>query len=230
MVGMGDFLPIMGIGIIVALVPALALTLILVRGKGSLWKIFLFGWAGWLLALAIRIVPLQLPQQLLAPQLESSVMLLLLFGAYASAMAGIFEEGIRYFILKRRPKLMANTSSILSFGLGWGIGEAIIIYVPAIASLPFLSPSVPTLLEILPGALERNLAIMTHLALTLIVIRGISKGKIYLVLAMALHFLVNLVGVTTITLTGDAWFSELALAVAVGATVIVAYYVGRKGS
>jgi len=229
MVAMGEFLPTMVIGIVIAIVPALALTIILVRGKGSLWKIFLFGWAGWLLALVIRIIPVQLPQQLLAPQLESEGILLLLFLAYASVMAGIFEEGIRYFILKRRPKLMANTSSILSFGLGWGIGEAIIIYVPAIASLPLLSPSVPTLLEILPGALERNLAIITHLALTLIVIKGISKGKIYLVLAMALHFLVNLVGVTTITLTGNAWFSELTLALAVGATVIVAYFVVKKG-
>jgi len=229
MVAMGEFLPIMVIGIVIALVPALALTIILVRGKGSLWKIFLFGWAGWLLALVIRIIPVQLPQQLFAPQLESEGMLLLLFLAYASVMAGIFEEGIRYFILKRRPKLMANTSSILSFGLGWGIGEAIIIYVPAIVSLPLLGSSVPTLLEILPGALERNLAIITHLALTLIVIKGISKGKIYLVLAMTLHFLVNLVGVTTITLTGNAWFSELTLALAVGATVIVAYFVVKKG-
>lgn len=62
----------------------------------------------------------------------------------------------------------------------------------------------------------------------MIVIKGITRGRIFLVLAMALHFLVNLVGVTVITLTGDAWFSELALALAVGATLIVAYFVVRR--
>jgi uncharacterized membrane protein YhfC len=200
-------------GISIAILPFLVFSFYTNGRKWSLWKCFLFGWGGWLLALAIRIIPVQLPALIFQGQLSSNVALLLLYVAFASAMAGIFEEGMRYLFLDQRKHLRSSRESLLSFGLGWGIGEALILYVPSILALPFLSETIPSFLQILPGALERNIAIAAHLGLTFLVlqsVRGRGRPKKWLGLAMLLHFGLNMVSVSSLVLTQSAWLSELA--------------------
>lgn len=199
-----------------ALGPFLILTAAKVRG-GAAWKAFVFGIAGWALALVLRIVPLQLPVAFLGEALLTDVAILLAFGAFASLLAGIFEEGIRYGLMRRVKSLR---TTILAFGLGWGIGEALLIYVPAIATL-WVMGQAPPFLEMLPGAIERNLAIALHVSLAFIIAASLKNRKL-LVLAIFLHFFANVVAITTATVTENVWLAEGFLGVVVMASVLIA--------
>lgn len=223
MPGTQAFLLVAVAGILVALAPFLAVAVYVARASGKLWKAFLWGWGGWFLALLLRIVPVQVPQLVFLTEIQSSLTLALLIGLYASAMAGLFEEGIRFYFLKRNEGLRANRASLMSFALGWGIGEAIIIYVPAIAALPLVSESLPTLLEILPGALERNMAIVAHISLSFIVLRSLAGGKMFLGAAMLVHFGLNAAALSVLVYTNNVWLTELTLAIAVGIALVLAH-------
>ncbi|MBU0952835.1 MAG: YhfC family intramembrane metalloprotease [Nanoarchaeota archaeon] len=216
---MSDFLTAAFVGCVIAIGPFLALSFWVNRGNRGLWKAFFFGWGGWLAALLVRLIPVQLPV-ILAPGILESMVFLIIYGAYASAMAGLFEEGFRYTIMKR--KISADQKTLLTFGLGWGVGEALLLYVPNILALPLVLEIAPSLLDILPGAIERNLAIVLHLALTMIVFSSFSKGRKYLWLAMFLHFLVNMAAVSAVTVTQNIWLTELLVAVLVALSFLIA--------
>jgi uncharacterized membrane protein YhfC len=219
-------LPVILIGIGLAIGPALAVAVYVARSHRALWVAFLWGWAGWLIALVLRLIPVQIPQVLFLHQIQTDVTAALLFGFYASALAGLFEEGIRYFFL-RRPALRASGKTILSFGLGWGLGEAIILFVPALALLPLVPGPAPSTLAILPGALERNLAIIAHVALTFIVLHAVAGRRGLLVLAIGLHFALNAAALSILILTADVWLTELAIAAVVVVTLAIATWVSR---
>lgn len=205
-----DFLPIILLGIIVAIGPFLAFAILRNRWNRTLWKAFLFGWGGWFLALIARLLPVQVPALFLGSSLTSDLTVALIYIAYASILAGVFEEGFRYIFLQQR-SFLRKPPALLAFGLGWGLGEALIIYVPAIMTLPFMATSIPGIMGILPGALERNIAILAHLSFTMIVCRAVSsRKKSLLYLSMALHALLNIVSVYSLVLTQNAWLSELA--------------------
>ncbi len=226
-----DFLPTILLGIAVAIGPFLAFTIYRLRNHKTLWKAFFFGWGGWFLALIARIIPLQVPALFLADSLATDTMTLLFYIAYASILAGLFEEGFRYIFLDQR-KSLRSRGPLLFFALGWGIGEAIIIYVPSMIALPFLTETAPSLLEILPGAIERNIAILAHISFTFIVLRSVSSGKPgrkkFLILAMSLHAILNIVSVYTLILTQNAWLTELAAALTTAMTLYIAYRLTRK--
>lgn len=219
----GAFLPAILLGVGLAVGPFLAATIYLARFRGALWKAFVFGWAGWLLALVIRLVPVQVPQVLLLDRLQSDLTLALLLIVYASAMAGLFEEGVRYWFLRRWEGLRASRHALLAFALGWGVGEALVLYVPAVATLPLVQATPPALLDVLPGALERNLAILAHLSFTFVVLAALGRGKGLLALAMALHFALDFVIVAAFQLTGDIWLAEGLGVVLVAGLLSVAY-------
>jgi uncharacterized membrane protein YhfC len=221
-----EFLPAALAGIAIAIGPFLVMSIYIARGRWSLWKAFLFGWGGWFIALVIRIIPVQLPAAFLASELAANTALLLLYIAFASAMAGLFEEGMRYLFLDQRKQLRASWKGLLSFGLGWGVGEAMIIYVPSIAALPFLAEKLPSFLEILPGAIERNIAILAHIGFTFIVLRSVTgreKGKRFLLLAMFLHFTLNIASASALILTENVWLTEAVAAIITIAILVIAY-------
>lgn len=227
-----EFLPVVLAGIAVAIGPFIAFTVYIARGRWFLWKAFLFGWGGWLIALLIRIVPVRLPGVFLAGELATNTALLLFYVAFASAMAGLFEEGMRYLFLDQRKSLRSSGKTLLSFGLGWGIGEAILIYVPSIALLPFLAEKLPSFLDILPGAIERNVAILAHIGFTFIVLRSVNggkKSKRFLLLAMFLHFALNVASVSALILTQNAWLTEIAAALGAAAILVIAYRLNSGG-
>ncbi|MDX1534554.1 MAG: hypothetical protein R3291_02930, partial [Thermoplasmata archaeon] len=103
-------------------------------------------------------------------------------------------------------------------------------YVPAVAVLPFAPGVELTSLDLLPGALERNMAIVGHVAFTYIVLHAITRGKGLLLLAMGLHFALNAVAVSTVLLTGNIWLAELALAGMVVVILGLATWVSRGWS
>ena len=137
-------------------------------------KLLLFGGMGWVLALILRIIPLNL-FQLLVQDLVAVI-------GYSAILAGLFEEGMRFWLIKRTKT--SDLKAGLTFGLGWGIAEALVIYFPSV----LLSPTTSSLglLDLLPGVLERYVAVLAHIALTFIVLKATSY-KEYLVVAVVAH-------------------------------------------
>lgn len=224
-----EFLQPFLLATLVALGPFLALTVYLARGKGSLWKGFFFGWLGWFLAFVIRVIPVQIPAVLYPGQIEASILVYLLYVGYASAMAGIFEEGFRYFFLRIGKALERGRSYPLSFALGWGLGEAIILFELNIAVIPLvLQPPYPSFADLLPGAFERNLAILAHISFTFIVLRGLASRKAFVGLAAFLHFGLNFATLTFLLLTENVWLTELFLGGLVAALLVGAIYLRPK--
>ena len=152
--------------------------------KGILW--FSLGSACFTIAQPLFRIPIL--QQL---QQSTDFILLytlnpLLIGLIIAFSAGIFEEGFRFlfkqFLIK---PIKCPISQPIIFGLGHGIAEALFILIPAfsLASVDQLGLAV----------LERFLAIILHVNLTIIVWNGFQKKQrfFYLILAITVHGAVN---------------------------------------
>ncbi len=100
--------------------------------------------------------------------------------------AGVFEEGFRFlfkqFLIKPGK---CNFSQPVIFGLGHGIAEALILLVPTLSLVPISQLGLATL--------ERVLAIILHVNLTIIVWNGFRRNRriLYLLIAIVIHGFVN---------------------------------------
>jgi len=171
------------VAVLIALLPAFILFLFLFFSswENLLWVVFGLGALGWFLAFLLRILPLQAPVKIYGPMFTLTLWNL----AYASILAGLFEEGIRYVLMRKIWFIRQSFRHVTSFGLGWGFGEAAIIYVGTLISLWIIGKHF-TFLDMLPGAVERNLAIVIHVALTFILIKAIVSLR-FLWFAMGIH-------------------------------------------
>lgn len=110
----------------------------------------------------------------------------LLVGILIAFSAGIFEEGFRFLFKSYLLKpVKTDILEAITFGLGHGLAEAIIILGPFLFTVPFQSLTL--------GILERILAIILHIGLTVIVWNGFQLNKKikYLIIAIVLHGSVN---------------------------------------
>lgn len=110
----------------------------------------------------------------------------ILIGILIALSAGVFEEGFR-FLFKQfliRPSECTISQPIV-FGLGHGIAEALIILLPALASL--------SIVQLGLAFLERGLAIILHVTLTVMVWNGFQQKQrvLYLLIAIAIHGFVD---------------------------------------
>lgn len=110
--------------------------------------------------------------------------------------SGIFEEGGRFlfrnFLIgdEGKPVNLGKNKSILDpvvFGLGHGLCEAAYFFLPLIGSYSFM--------VLLPGLMERVIAIVFHVGMTVLVFKGFEVGKkySYTLLAMLIHSAFNYV-------------------------------------
>lgn len=110
----------------------------------------------------------------------------LLVGIIIAFSAGIFEEGFRFVFRSyiSKPVKLGILEPII-FGLGHGLAEAFILLGPVIFRVPLSSLYV--------GILERFLAIILHIGLTVIIWNGfqLNKKYRYLGIAILVHGLVN---------------------------------------
>ncbi|MCP8308644.1 MAG: YhfC family intramembrane metalloprotease [archaeon] len=130
--------------ILIALIPAFALFIYFSRAKGSMWLAFILGGAGWFGALLLRLLPLQLPLVIYGQDFASN----LVYFGYASLLAGLFEEGIRYICIKKASFTREDHRHVLSFGLGWGFLEAVLIYALSVLAILIFMPEL-TFMELL---------------------------------------------------------------------------------
>lgn len=109
----------------------------------------------------------------------------LLIGIIIAFSAGIFEEGARFIFRSFLPTPKLGIIEPIMFGLGHGLAEALIIILPYLFKVPISSLYV--------AFLERFLAIILHIGLTVIIWNGFQLNKrfIYLFLAIFIHGFVN---------------------------------------
>ena len=141
----------------------------------------------------------------------------------ASLLAGIFEEGTRYILIygikhvtKKIKTFEINWKHVLAFGLGWGFIEALLLYAVNIISAVYILGYNISFLDVLPGAVERNSAVIFHVAVTFIaykaVISRIKLKIVFVALAMGLHFAFNFIaGMLTYVLGLSVWYIEIPL-------------------
>ena len=196
--------------IVVSVAPAFALFLYVARREGSLWLSAVMGGAFWLLALIARLpilIPLQLLPYLLpilqGPLLGLTVMAIIIVAALC---AGLFEEGFKYWLVSRERHLIETPKHVVCLGLGWGLTEALLLVVPnyiiILLFLPLIAPLMGAEVEaasmMLAGALERDSAIIAHVAFSALVAIAVwREDRTWLGIAIFLHFLFDFIAVTT---------------------------------
>lgn len=106
----------------------------------------------------------------------------LLVGCLIAISAGVFEEVFRFLFRRFLVKEGVKISEPIIFGLGHSLMEIIYIFAPVILSsgLSVISPL---------GVIERIIATLIHIELSIIVWNGFLANKkyLYLLLAVLLH-------------------------------------------
>jgi len=177
------------------------------------WLDALIGGGGWLVAYLLRL-PILMALTKLVP-LAQAIM--------ASILAGIFEEGLRYLLMRVRMKPNYSPERASALGLGWGLTEALLIYcvnVPLAATVMGYG-----WLQLMPGAIERNIAITFHVAASCIIAVSLAKMRwLYLFIAMGLHSVADMAGLAIVAVSENPWVIEGVLAlivIAIAAPAII---------
>lgn len=179
------------LGIAIAVLPATAAAVVFAGRDKAGWVCVGLGAMGWLVALLLRWVPLQYPLSVGSTSGGSVV-----YFAYAALLAGLFEEGIRYVMI-RKIKLLRTARRVICLGIGWGLLEAVLLYAVNLAAVAYTAEYAPNILDLLPGAVERNVAIILHTALSLVILKAL-ESKEYLLVAIALHAVLDFLGVVSL--------------------------------
>jgi len=155
------------------------------ENKQDIFWIFIIGAAGWIIALLLRIMPLNL--------INSSLNDGLLKGFINASFAGVFEEILRFiFILLFKPIQKDRKRGPLTLGLGWTSAE--IGYLFFFAVIPGITG------ELIPWSVaslflvERLTVSFFHIAMSFIVFSAIYEKwpwKFGLYLAIILHFAID---------------------------------------
>jgi len=188
------------IPIFLALTPAL--TALAINSKGDLqkWLIALIAGGGWFVALIARLPLLTLITKLF----QKSYIIVV---ASSSLLAGIFEEPVRFLLLKYISKeIKLGARELISFGLGWGLVEALIIYVFQAIFMQYGLGA--KWFNLLPGAVERNIATLFHIALTFTVAWVLVKEVKYIMLPISLHAMANIYAASLLWIVKDPWIIE----------------------
>ena len=204
----------------VALGPGLLVLTYLARLRWYYWVDAAVGGGGWLLAYLIRLPLIALTARVSDVWVRVCVLAL---------MAGVSEESIRYVLMRARLSERLHPRSAAVFGLGWGLVEAFIIYC---ANLPVALAVADVGWEyFLPGAVERNIAILFHVAAACLIATGVAKRNYaYLCLTIVLHTMVNVAGAASLIILRNPWLTEAILALAVSLVAVIALLASKKAT
>ncbi|MET1101625.1 MAG: YhfC family glutamic-type intramembrane protease [Pyrodictiaceae archaeon] len=183
------------IPVLVAVGPGFSALLFVLRARPGYWLDAVLGGAGWLLALTARATLLVLARRLS-----------MLAGVLVAALAaGVFEETVRYLVVKHRigEERLYKCASI---GLGWGLAEALIVYVlqvPLASSIYGYS-----WVDLLPGAVERNTAMIFHLSMTLLAVAAATRNSRIILAAITMHTLLDMAAGLVALHISNPWIIE----------------------
>ncbi|MFX1342498.1 MAG: YhfC family glutamic-type intramembrane protease [Promethearchaeota archaeon] len=192
-------------GSLIAILPAFLIFLYIARFKGRMWLSAIIGGCFWLIALLARtpiLVALEFWALTIPPAFYVAFAAIMIF--LGALLAGLFEEGIKYGFLKRAPRFVDTVKHALCFGLGWGLCEALLLYVLTVLLYGFLYEWLITIVTLPPesvliwnfmaGAVERNTAILFHVSATIIVALAVWHQRFFFAgLAILTHFLFDFI-------------------------------------
>ncbi len=209
-------------------------------------EVLLKGAVGWGVAFFLRLLPVVLVQRYIifllggsddpASILEYSRRMEV--AVVGPIFAGIFEEVVRFFTIKRSPNIgIDRRVGPLVSGLGWGLGEVVVLFgLNALAYLLSGATSPINFGDIFVALLERFSAFIFHIAMSYVIYYSLFEvGKLRpsVLVAIILHFLFNFIIVIWSTVIFDIfspsneqflWGLELSL---LAAAVIVALFVWK---
>jgi len=206
------------IPVALAILPSLLTLAFLSKIDFRKWVLVLLGGGGWFVALVARLGIIAFISKTLKEYL--------IVGAISSVLAGFFEESTRYFLIKYavRERERWSFKHLASFGLGWGFIEAVTIYVSQALYIGIVLHV--EWFNLIPGAIERNVAILFHVALTFLVAYIVRKEKSMLILVpMTLHAISNIYAVVVFSFIRNPWLTEFFVSlvlIPVSVTIILA--------
>lgn len=240
--------------VVIEIAIPLTLGYCLIRKFGLKWRVFLYGALFFIVSQVIHVPLLMVLEPPYSEWVRSAIpepgMALALYALFLGLIAGLLEEGIRYGVFSRlfpMKKLALSRENGLLFGLGWGgiksiivallVLQTLILYVVYITAGPealLVDPAQAgavemlgsiTPLDIIPGLLERILAITLHIAFTFLVLLSVIRSRpIFLVAAIAWHTVMDFLAVY-ISRTYGIWPTEGVLAVNAILALIVIFLV-----
>jgi len=185
---------------------------------------FMLGFAGWVAALLARLPLLQVPLWLYG----EGVAVAPLYLVYASLLAGVFEEGVRFLAVWKVDFVRSDWRSLLSFGLGWGLVEALLLYALSAWVAVYVFRVGVGFEELLAGAVERNLAVLIHVSLSFVVFRALAR-RMWLLVAVAVHALVDVAATFSLRVFGlGLWGTEGVVALCAAFTAMLAWISARR--
>ena len=195
-----ETLPI--IPVVIAILPSLLMLALICKVNFRRWVLAVLGGGGWFIALIVRLGVLAF--------ISKAIREYLVIGFFSSILAGLFEETTRYFLIKYflKEEEKFSPKHLASFGLGWGFIEAVLIYVSQALYLGYVFQV--EWFKLIPGAIERNIAILFHVSLTFLVAYVVRRRKPMFILApITLHAISNIYAVSVVNFIKDPWLTEL---------------------
>ncbi len=186
----------------VSILPALTALAYVARGSLDYWLAALVGGGGWFLALMARGPLFTIIDR---PGMYSDM--------FMALVSGPLEEPVRFLLLRYFISGSRRKEYALVIGIGWGLAEAVIVFAaqaPVAASLGY------SWIQLLPGALERNTAILFHVSMSMLIALGIMgrlRQSCSVILAIIVHSAFNLAAVYIAKSMQNVWLVEAALLV-----------------
>lgn len=209
-----------------ALILPLTVTVVLCVRHRGIWQSILFGALTFsFFQILIRIPLLQFVLGKQAWFIAFSASQPFLYALFLGVTAALFEEGGRFIIMSLFLKKRRTTLDGFAFGIGHGGIEAI-LFAGINALMMVLSESFPSAQNlIIASGVERLSAMMMHVAFSIMVIKCLrEKNGWWLLLAFAIHTLVDFIAVYTVDAMG-VWPLEIVLLVFAAA---MAWFVYRE--
>lgn len=222
------------------------------RRFGVRWKFFLFGMLVFFLSqIVLRIPIVQLTQAFFGQALQSSQLMLYTWFLVLALTAGLVEEIGRYLGYRFLIKNDKTWEVGLMYGAGHGGIESMLL-IGGLVLLGFINTLVlanpdPSLSNLPPdqlaaveavrqqiaaldwwapllGAYERIITVFFHIALSILVLQAfLRRSFMWVVYAIALHTLVNLVALVALPLVGFIWV-EVALTFTLPISLGIIFY------
>ena len=198
--------------IMCAVVLPIAATVVLCVRKKNLWLPILMGTLTFVVFQVLIRIPII---QALLPQTAWYIALTntqpILYALFLGSTAALFEEGGRFLVMSLFLKKQNNTLDGIAFGVGHGGIEAILlagINAVILLILP-TEQTVPNL--IFASGVERLSAMAFQIAFSVMVMKCVHEKKyVWLILAFAIHTLVDFVAVLATSKIG-IWPLEIAI-------------------
>jgi len=198
------------ISLICSTIVPIVISIILIRKDNANIKPIIFGALTFIFFQILTRIPLLqlvLPKTMWYTKLTFNIWLYALF---LGLTAALYEEVGRYLVIKLFMKKQLNTESGLSFGIGHGGIEAILLVGINTIFAIIMSVDLGSSLEMTAGGIERLIALAFHVGMSIMIVKSIREKKLlWLFLPIILHTLLDFIAVISVYYGLNIYLIEL---------------------